>query len=386
MENKKNILVVDDSALMRRLISDIIKSDGRFQVSDLAMNGLEAFDLVTRDPKKYDAILLDINMPKMNGIQFLEQLDKMKIRQKIIIVSTLAKEGAEETVRCLELGAFDFVTKPDSYMEARNVAFQQMLLSALGAATGVDIGIPAKEKETVKNAAEKPAAASRTVSNIAAVTSRALYDVTSAAVKRVPHKNVGAGAKKLVALACSTGGPKALQSVIPKLPAGLDAPMVLVQHMPVGFTKSLADRLNELSQVTVKEAAEGDVLQKGTVYIAKGGSQMRIVKRGSDYVITQNADEPARGGLKPCADIMYESLVESDFDDITCVVLTGMGGDGTLGIKQLNNKKNIYVIAQNEATCTVYGMPRVVAEAGLTDEVVPLDAVAEAITKNVGVH
>ena len=382
MENKKNILVVDDSALMRRLISDIINSDERFQVSDLAMNGLEAFDLVTRDPRRYEAVLLDINMPKMNGIQFLEQLDKMKIRQKVIVVSTLAKEGAAETVRCLELGAFDFVTKPDSYMEARNLNFKQKLLAALGVATGVDIGIPAKEKAEPASAVTTKPSARPTFSSAA---SRALYDVTSAPAKRAAHRSVGSGAKKLVALACSTGGPKALQSVIPKLPAQLDAPMVLVQHMPVGFTKSLADRLNEMSAIHVKEAAEGDVLKKGTVYIAQGGSQMRIVRKGSDYVITENANEPARGGLKPCADIMYESL-DLDFDDITCVILTGMGGDGTLGIKQLNNKKNIYVIAQNEATCTVYGMPRVVAEAGLVDEVVPLDAVADAITKNVGVH
>lgn len=377
MESKKNILVVDDSALMRRLISDIINSDERFQVSDLAMNGLEAFDLVTRDPKKYEAILLDINMPKMNGIQFLEQLNKMKIRQKVIVVSTLAKEGAVETVRCLELGAFDFVTKPDSYMEARNERFKQRILSTVGVATGVDIGIPPKEK---------PEPSLSRPSLIKPSATRALYDITSAPAKRATHKSVGSGAKKLVALACSTGGPKALQSVIPKLPAELDAPMVLVQHMPVGFTKSLADRLNEMSAINVKEAAEGDVLRKGTVYIAQGGSQMRVVRRGGDYVITENANEPARGGLRPCADIMYESLVDLDFEDITCVVLTGMGGDGTLGIKQLNNKKNIYVIAQNEATCTVYGMPRVVVEAGLVDEVVPLDAVADAITKNVGVH
>lgn len=350
-------------------------------MSDLANNGLEAFDFVTRDPKKYEAILLDINMPKMNGIQFLEQLDKMKLRQKVIVVSTLAKEGAAETVRCLELGAFDFVTKPDSYMEARNDRFKQKLLAALGIATGVDIGIPAKD--VPKTGAARDTASKPTL-NLSA--SKALYDITAAPVKRAQHRSVGGSSKKLVALACSTGGPKALQSVIPKLPAGLDAPMVLVQHMPVGFTKSLAERLNEMSQVNVKEAAEGDVLKKGTVYIAQGGSQMRVVKRGGDYVITENSDEPARGGLKPCADIMYESLLDSDFDDITCVVLTGMGGDGTLGIKQLNNKKNIYVIAQNEATCTVYGMPRVVAEAGLVDEVVPLDAVADAITKNVGVH
>lgn len=248
MENKKNILVVDDSALMRRLISDIINSDERFQVSDLAMNGLEAFDLVTRDPRRYEAVLLDINMPKMNGIQFLEQLDKMKIRQKVIVVSTLAKEGAAETVRCLELGAFDFVTKPDSYMEARNLNFKQKLLAALGVATGVDIGIPAKEKAEPASAVTTKPSARPTFSSAA---SRALYDVTSAPAKRAMHRSVGNGAKKLVALACSTGGPKALQSVIPKLPAQLDAPMVLVQHMPVGFTKSLADRLNEMSAIHV---------------------------------------------------------------------------------------------------------------------------------------
>ena len=382
MEKKKNILIVDDSALMRRLISDIITSDGRFQVTDFAANGLEAFDLVTRDTAKYDAIILDITMPKMNGIEFLEQLVKMKIRQKVIVVSTLAKEGAAETVRCLELGAFDFVTKPDSYMEARTDVFKQAVIRALCIATGLDIGLGIRNSDS-KGADSKTESSAKA---IASVTSKALYDVTSAKVTRAAHKQVHTGAKKLVALACSTGGPRALQYVIPYLPAELDAPVVMVQHMPAGFTKSLADRLDELSKVTVKEAADGDVLKKGTVYIARGGCQMRVVKRGGDYVITENADEPAVGGLKPCADIMYESLVDSDFDDITCVVLTGMGGDGTLGIKQLNSKKNIYVIAQNEATCTVYGMPRVVAEAGLTDEVVPLEAVADAITKNVGVH
>ena len=141
-----------------------------------------------------------------------------------------------------------------------------------------------------------------------------------------------------------------------------------------------------ISKVKVKEAADGDVIQKGTVYIAPGGTQMRLVKKGREYAIAIFPDEPARTGLKPCADIMYESLLTSDFDDITCVVLTGMGGDGTAGIKQLNDKRNIYVIGQNAETCTVYGMPKVLFEAGLTDEVVPLGQVADAITKNVGVQ
>lgn len=380
MEDKKKILIIDDSALMRRLISDIIETDKRLTVSDFAVNGLEAFDLVTRGTKNYDCILLDINMPKMNGIQFLEQLNKLKIRQKIIVVSTVAKEGAVETVRCLELGAFDFVTKPDSFMEARNDAFRQMILTAVRAATNLDIGIPGKQENSQTDSPKKTG--ERRIVTSAA---KALYDVTAAPVKRTAHRAAAPGSKKLVALACSTGGPKALQSVIPKLPAELDAPVILVQHMPEGFTKSLSDRLNELSKINVKEAAEGDILRKGTVYIAKGGSQMRVIRKGGEFQITETV-EPARNGLRPCADIMYESLMNLDFDDITCVVLTGMGGDGTLGIKQLNGKKNIYVIAQNEATCTVYGMPRVVAEAGLVDEVVPLETVAEAITKNVGVR
>ena len=377
MSMKKNILVVDDSVLMRRLISDIINEDSRFQVSDIAMNGLDAFDLVTRNTAKYDVVLLDINMPKMNGIQFLEQLEKLRIRQRVIVVSTLAKEGAAETVRCLELGAFDFVTKPDSYAEARNESFRNRLLHSLGVATGLQVDDEIKTADTRRTAEGK---------NIAAATSRALSELTTAVVKRAAHKSVEAGAKKLVALACSTGGPKALQSVIPLLPAELDAPVVMVQHMPAGFTKSLAERLNELSKITVKEAEDGEVLKKGVVYIAQGGKQMRIIKKAAGYVISENADEASVGGLKPCADIMYESLVDSDYDDIICVVLTGMGGDGTLGIKQLNSKKNIYVIAQNEETSIVYGMPKVVAEAGLVDEVLPLEAVAEAITKNVGVR
>lgn len=175
-----------------------------------------------------------------------------------------------------------------------------------------------------------------------------------------------------------------MQSVIPKLPKDLDAPVVLVQHMPKGFTNSLAARLNEMSQVEVKEAADGDILQKGWVYIAPGGKQMRIQKSGTNYKIV-TTDEPDRDGLKPCANIMYESLVGSSFDEITCVVLTGMGADGTMGIGALGEKNNIYVISQDEATSVVYGMPRAVAEAKLSDEVQPLEKIADAVTKNVGV-
>ena len=193
------------------------------------------------------------------------------------------------------------------------------------------------------------------------------------------------GSNKLVALACSTGGPKALQYVIPFLPANLAAPVLLVQHMPEGFTLSLSKRLDELSRINVKEAADGDILQKGTVYIAKGGTQMRLCEKNKNQHIIRLKKEAARNGLKPCADIMYESLMETSFDEITCVVMTGMGADGTQGILQLEKTNKIYVIGQDAESCTVYGMPKALAETGAVDEVVPLKNIADAITKHVGV-
>ena len=403
---KKNILIVDDSALMRRVESDIIKSDERFDVLDMATNGLEAFDLVTRNTKKYDAVVLDINMPKMNGIEFLEALEKQKIKQKVIIVSTLAKDGAAETIRALELGAFDYVTKPDSFVDAMSDAFKGKLLQCLQYATSLaedraidlikstpKVEVKKAEATPVKKpvvptvpvtpAAPAPKASSGSV--VSPMNPRAI--LSEAFAPRKPHKTVtGANAKRLVAIASSTGGPKALQQVICKLPKNINAPILIVQHMSEGFTKSLAARLNELSEVTVVEATGGERLEKGTVYLARGGSQMRVGKKGSEYVIDINTTEPARNGLKPCADIMMESLANLVFDDITCVVLTGMGGDGTMGIRQLNEASNIYVIGQDEATSTVYGMPKVVYEAGLTDVVLPLGQIAEEITKNVGVQ
>lgn len=375
---KKNILVIDDSALMRRLISDIINSDNRFNISDIAHNGLEAFDLITLFPNKYDAILLDINMPKMNGIQLLEQLNKHKLKLKIIVVSTLAKEGAKETIQCLELGAFDFVTKPESLLDAKNETFKNKIISTLELALSFETTQPQERKPIKPIVKDKVETEERLSTSL-----RPLELKRNVKVERRPHKAVDTKAKKLVALACSTGGPKALHQVIPLLPETLDAPVLIVQHMPEGFTNSLAQRLDELSKLSVKEAEHGDILKKGNVYIAKGGSQMRVVKSKDGYMLAVTK-EAARGGLKPCADIMYESLTELDFDDITCVVLTGMGGDGTSGIKQLNEKNNIYVIAQNATTCTVYGMPKVIYESGLVDEVVPIEKVAEAITKNVG--
>ena len=385
----KKILAIDDSALMRRVLSDIIASDERFVLEDSAVNGLEAYDMIVSDQSKYDLIILDINMPRMNGIELLEKLAAKGIRIPTLVVSTIAKEGADETIRCLELGAFDFLTKPGSFMETKSERFRDRLLSLMAAGLSLPDSavkeLPSRrshEHEASKEATESATPVTPSAGNAKVLGGPMSYTNINV-FNRKPHTAVAKNANRLVAIASSTGGPKALQQVLPLLPPNLAAPVVLVQHMPESFTGSLATRMNEISKINVKEAENGDILKKGWVYIAKGGRHLRIEKKGSDYVLVFD-NSPARNGLRPCADIMYESIKELDFDEITCVVLTGMGSDGTRGIGALSEVKNTYVIAQDEASSTVYGMPRMIKEAGISDEILPLGEIAEAIVRTVG--
>lgn len=370
---KKNILVVDDSALMRRVICDIINSDDNFQAIDICRDGQEAYEKLKT--KSYDGVLLDVNMPRMDGLQLLEALQKDGIKANIIMVSTLTTKEAEVTIMALERGAIDFVTKPTNIVEAKGEDFKNRLIEVLSA-------VLRTQKIPSRSTYQTSAPIQRQAVNAKALSTAPLDSKPAAPVKRLAAT---AGKNKLVALACSTGGPKALQEVIPYLDAGMNAPMVLVQHMPAGFTKSMADRLNEISPIAVKEAEEGDVLQKGHVYIAPGGKHMEVKKNpdGTHKIVLN--DMPAIGGLKPCANITFDSISNTGFDEIICVVLTGMGADGTNGILSLCQHKPVHVIAQNAETCVVYGMPKAIAEAGVVDEVVSLKDVAKTITKNVGV-
>ncbi len=195
----------------------------------------------------------------------------------------------------------------------------------------------------------------------------------------------GGGVKKIVAVATSTGGPKALQALIPLLPSNLNAPVLIVQHMPAGFTEALAGRLDTLSQLSVKEAAEGDELQNGHAFLARGGRHMHAVKSGTRHLI-HYTDDPPREGVRPCANYMYESLADCGYDEVVCAVLTGMGADGTAGIKNLKTKKKVIVFAQNEESCAVYGMPKCIVTAGLAEKGMPLEQIAQEIIKNVGVN
>jgi len=191
--------------------------------------------------------------------------------------------------------------------------------------------------------------------------------------------------KKIVAIATSTGGPKALQALIPLLPSNLNAPVLIVQHMPAGFTEALAGRLNTLSQLSVKEAAEGDVLENGHAYLARGGRHMQAAKSGARHII-HYTDDPPREGVRPCANYMYESLADCGYEEVVCAVLTGMGADGTAGIKNLKLKKKVTVFVQNEETCAVYGMPKSIVTAGLAEKGMTLEQIAQEIIKNVGVN
>lgn len=359
MAEKKKILVVDDSALMRRVMCDIINQDERFQVVDRAVDGLEALDLLTR--KSYDAVVLDVNMPKMNGIELLKELQKRKISARIMMASTDTREGAKVTLDSLELGALDFVHKPDSAADCRGEDFKREFIDTLDAVSQSKTPSFGKTfvMEEIKTAKKVVELVSKNAANIRGT--------------------------RIVALASSTGGPKALQQVIPRLPANLKAAVLIVQHMPVGFTQSLAERLNSLSEIEVSEAVEGETIKEGHVYIAKGGKHMNAVTKANRAVV-HYTDEPAREGVKPCANYMYESLKTSLYDEIVCVVMTGMGADGTKGIVNLKEAKKTHVIAQNQDTCAVYGMPKSIVTAGLADQVVPLEQIAQEIILNVGVR
>ena len=356
----KKILVVDDSALMRKLACDIINKDGRYDMPDTCRNGEEALEKVRKN--KYDAIVLDVYMPVMDGLEFLRQIKKEGLKERVMMFSTTTGEGTSQTIEALDLGAVDFIKKPDKYRETSGEDFAQHFLKILEVVSHA--GVAPRIGVTTRIGA----ATLRPQPNAAAVTTRA-------------HESIIG--EKIVAIASSTGGPKALHSVIPQLPKNLNAPVILVQHMPPGFTRSLAERLDSLGPISVKEAEDGDVLEKGKVYIAPGGKHMKVAKSGP-HVRIYFTDEPHREGVKPCANYMYESLLDTDYAGVCCVVLTGMGMDGTEGIKNLVKGKKLHIIAQDEATCAVYGMPKAIAQTGLVNEVLPLDKIAAAITKEIG--
>lgn len=355
--DKKRVLIVDDSAFMRKVISDIINSDPGLQVADTAKNGQEAVQKVLQ--LKPDVMTLDVEMPIMDGLSALEIVMRDS-PMPVIMLSSLTKEGADATLKALELGALDFITKPSSIFQINTHDMQQELLNKLKMAARVSV---------------KARSAPR----------RDRIPIARTPVTRI---EAPAGAKegrirKIIAIGTSTGGPKALQDVIPHLPGNLQASVLVVQHMPPGFTKSLAERMDSISQLRVKEAEHNDVLLPGWVYIAPGDYHLRVVREGHNFRI-KLGDDGLVSGHRPSVDAMMESLADLRMSEIVGVIMTGMGADGAKGLKRLKENRT-FVIAQDEESCVVFGMPKSAIKLDAVDKIVSLDEIADEIIKAMGV-
>lgn len=342
MLKKIKVLVVDDSALMRRIVSDMINAEEEMEVIDTAKNGE---DLLTKiSLKTPDIITLDIEMPKMDGRETLKALKKNNINIPVIILSSVSKVGTELTMECLELGAFDFIPKPSGAISLDIDKVKVELIQK------IKLAFMQREGK---------------------ITSRVENEI---AVSRI--KTGGAKKVEAVVIGASTGGPKALYKVITALPDNIGVPILVVQHMPIGFTKAFADRLNLNSKLKVVEAQDGEMVEKNVVYIAPGGYHMEI---GSDKRIHLNT-EPTMWGVRPAADKLFISATKVYGAKLLSVILTGMGRDGADGTVAVKNNGGI-TMAEHASTCTIYGMPKAAFETGKVDEVVLLGNVSEEIIK-----
>ena len=395
------VVVADDSAFMRKVLSDLLEKTADFQVVGTARNGKEAVELVAK--YKPDLLTLDINMPVMDGLQALQVIMK-DCPVPVLMFSSLTKADADETIRALELGAVDFLCKAGGSISRIDAIESDIIAKCRSVASvGVaksknlrNIFAPKQEATNLKriNIFEKKRfSASPIASNIgtrqAAMLQRKgltgmMAKGENPLLKQKPaaslYSSSGGSANKLIALGTSTGGPRALQQVIPKLPGNMPCGMVVVQHMPPGFTKSLAERLNSLSKVSVKEAENGEPILPGHVYIAPGGYHLTVRGSAGKREISLNQDPPL-ASHRPAVDIMFDSVVKYGAD-VVSVILTGMGCDGAAGMKKIK-KAGGCVIAEAEETCVVYGMPKSVVEAGIADDVLPVGQIAEAIMKRV---
>lgn len=356
------VLVVDDSSFMRKIISDIINSDPELEVIETARNGKEAIEKITIH--KPDVITMDVEMPVLDGLSALEEIMKNN-PTPVIMLSTLTKEGADATMRALELGAVDFITKPSSIFKVNTEDMRLELIAQLKMASKVIM-----KKKFAKPIGEINKGKTETKKRDIEPKSRIL-------------KSGSKGRHKIIAIGTSTGGPKALQYVIPKLPADLNASVLIVQHMPPGFTKSLAERMDSMSQVKVKEAEDLDELEVGCVYIAPGNYHMRLKKENNKFII-RLGDDGAVTGHKPSVDAMMDSIAELKIDNVIGVIMTGMGSDGAKGLNNLKRNNN-YVIAQDEETCVVFGMPGSTIKLGAVDKIVSLEEISNEIIKAMGV-
>jgi two-component system chemotaxis response regulator CheB len=344
MSNRVRVLVVDDSALMRKLIPQILAGDSDIEVVGTAMDG--AFGLKKIEELKPDVVTLDLEMPRMDGMETLRQITR-RSKVPVIVVSALSTEGATATFKALALGAFDFVAKPRDAASAHMDEIAQDLIIKIKAASIGKVRALPPQIATDPPKANKPGI-------------RARKEPT-----------------KIVAIGISTGGPNALQYLLPKLPGDFAGTIVIVQHMPEGFTSMFANRLNESCAIDVKEAQSGDLLVAGRALICPGDRHIKVRRMplGNTVVLT---DDSRVNGHRPSVDILFRSVANEFGSRSVAVLMTGMGEDGAAGLGLIKNAGGL-TIAQSEESCVVFGMPKAAIERGFAMRVVPLDMLANTL-------
>lgn len=344
------VLVVDDSAFMRRIIGDILARDSRIEVVGKARDGEDALEQV--HSLRPQVITLDVEMPRKNGLQVLEELMRTQ-PTPVVMVSSLTAEGAEVTMRALAAGAVDFIRKPSGTISLDMERVAQELCQKVLLAGQVD---PVRLLPRVPRSPMPRGYESREGGH---------------------PLRIGAGKPRIIAVASSTGGPRALQEILPALPGELSVPVVVVQHMPEGFTASFAARMNDLSALTVVEGSDGLPLRPGLAVIAPGGRHM-VLEEGGKTAVCRLVDTPPENSVRPAADPLFRSVAKVFGGAVLGAILTGMGRDGTEGARLLH-AQGATILAEAQETCVVYGMPRVAFEAGVVDRQVPLYEMARAL-------
>ena len=351
------IFVVDDSVVFRKLLLTTINSIPGVRTVGVAENGKEALGAIPL--VKPDLITLDLNMPVMDGLETLRQLREVYPQFRVIMVSAYTSDGAVATLKAFEAGALDVITKPDTDDPALN---SKLLHDQF-------IGLFTKYADSQRDLDVAPRVVSiKTSYAVAKETSCALH--LSNIVK-----------PEVVAIGLSTGGPNALAELLPSLPANFSLPVLIVQHMPRLFTRTLAESLGRKAAIKVVEAQDDTELKAGTVYIAPGGTQMKVRRGANGKVFVQITDAPAENYCKPSADYLFRSVAQVYGDKALGVIMTGMGSDGELGLR-LMKRQGAQIIAQDRQTCTVWGMPRAATEAGVVDIVLPLNEIAAEIIRS----
>lgn len=343
--DKIKVIVVDDSVLMRKIISDMLNSDSEIEVVAVAKNGQDLLDKL--QTISVDLITLDIEMPVMDGITTLKELKNQRIKVPVIMLSSVSKMGTRLTMDSLAAGAFDFIPKPGGTISLDIDKIKDELIMKIKAAIS-------------RNMDKKVIFKEEKVDRVSRVNKKLNF-----------NNNIDA-----IVLGASTGGPKALYTVITKFPKDIGVPILVVQHMPAGFTKAFADRLNAGSNLKVVEGSDNQIIENNTVYIAPGGFHMEV---GSDKRIHLN-QEPAIWGVRPAVDKLFISASKVFESNIVSAVLTGMGKDGAHGTEVIKANGG-FTISEAEETCTIYGMPKAAYETGKVDMVLPLYDITSQIVK-----